>query len=264
MKFLHENNYKVINLDQAVRILKSSDINFSDFLTNRSLSSNQPNKLNKPNKTNELNKPSPCWKPKLFDQGNKPNKPQRYAVLTFDDGFRDFYTEAFPILQKYSFSATMFLPTAFIDNKRLKFKGKECLSWEEVRELRSNRVIFGSHTVNHPKLNRLKKSDIEFQVRHSKDKIEHEIGEPIKSFSYPYAFPETDNAFTKYLRSIIEANGYENGVTTRIGTATKLDDIFFLKRIPLNSFDDLPFFMAKLEGGYDWLHKFQYFVKSIK
>jgi len=187
-----------------------------------------------------------------------------YVVITFDDGFRDFYTEAFPILQKYVFNATMFLPTAFIDNKRLKFKGKECLSWEEVRELHSKGITFGSHTVNHPKLTLLKKDDIKFEITRSKEKIEHEIGEPIKSFSYPYAFPETDNAFAKYLRSIIEAGGYENGVTTRIGTATKGDDIFFLKRIPVNTFDDIALFKAKLEGGYDWLHKFQYFVKSIK
>ena len=49
-----------------------------------------------------------------------------------------------------------------------------------------------------------------------------------------------------------------------IGTATKLDDIFFLKRIPVNTFDDLSLFEAKLQGGYDWLHKLQYLVKSIK
>lgn len=158
----------------------------------------------------------------------------------------------------------MFLPTAFIHSKRLKFKGKECLSWEEVCELRSKGILFGSHTVNHPKLTALKKDDIESEVKRSKEKIEHEIGEPIKSFSYPYAFPETDNAFIKYLRRIIDVAGYENGVTTRIGTATKGDDIFFLKRIPVNTFDDLAFFTAKLEGGYDWLRKFQYFVKLVK
>jgi len=48
----------------------------------------------------------------------------------------------------------------------------------------------------------------------------------------------------------------------RIGTAIKRDDIFFLKRIPLNSFDDLAFFMAKLEAGYDWLHKFHFILLS--
>ena len=115
-----------------------------------------------------------------------------------------------------------------------------------------------------PRIPILMYHSIESEVRRSKEKIEHEIGESIKSFSYPYAFPETDNAFTKYLRSIIEAGGYENGVTTSIGTATKEDDIFFLKRIPLNSFDDLPFFTAKLEGGYDWLCKLQYLVKLAK
>ena len=195
---------------------------------------------------------------------NRQKRNCKAAVLTFDDGFRDFYTKAFPVFQKHGFSATVFLPTAFIDNNRLKFKGKECLSWEEVRELHSKGVTFGSHTVNHPKLTMLKKDDIEFEIRRSKEKIEHEIGKPIKSFSYPYAFPETDNTFRKRLRSIIEAGGYENGVTTSIRTAAKGDDVFFLKRIPVNSFDDLTLFRAKLEAGYDWLHKLQYFVKLAK
>ncbi|MDY7036590.1 MAG: polysaccharide deacetylase family protein [Thermodesulfobacteriota bacterium] len=186
------------------------------------------------------------------------------VVITFDDGFRDFYTEAFLILQEFGFSATMFLPTAFIHNNRVTFKEKECLSWEEVRELSNKGIIFGSHTVNHPRLNMLKKNDIRFELKESKKRIEQEIGEPIKSFSYPYAFPETDNAFTKCFRSILESGGYQNGVTTRIGTTDESDDIFFLKRIILNSFDDFPFFLAKLEGGYDWLHEFQYIVKSIK
>src|SRR6185369_12183946 len=105
-----------------------------------------------------------------------------------DDGFRNFHTEAFPVLQKHQFTATVFLPTGFIgdaadvpsgqsrveDNGpaenaeaegvlvaplpgsqaspgrgRRSFKGTECLTWEEVRELRNSGIRFGSHTVTH-------------------------------------------------------------------------------------------------------------------
>jgi len=243
MKFLYENKYKVIKLDQAVKILKSSDTNFpvyrSNYGTQKTQATQQtlvPNALNK----------------------------QKFVVLTFDDGFRDFYKEAFPVLQNYRFPATMFLPTAYIDNKRLRFKGKECLSWEEVRELRSKGVIFGSHTVNHPILNTLKKAQIEFELKHSKKQIEDEIGETIECFSYPFAFPEEDKEFIKSLRSMLKQWGYKYGVSTRVGTNGKNVDILFLKRIPVNSFDDPRFFQSKLEGAYNWLYKFQDLFKFIK
>src|ERR1700689_4753906 len=67
------------------------------------------------------------------------------VVITFDDGLRNFYTNAFPILSRYGFTATMFLPTAHIGESRLRFKGKDCLSWDEVRELQKHGISFGSH-----------------------------------------------------------------------------------------------------------------------
>src|SRR5665213_3134267 len=53
----------------------------------------------------------------------------RPVVITFDDGFQDFYTSAFPILTKLGLSATMFLPTAYIGDTCQSFKGVECLTW---------------------------------------------------------------------------------------------------------------------------------------
>lgn len=195
---------------------------------------------------------------------NRINKDRKAVVITFDDGFRDFYTEAFPILQKYGFTATMFLPTQFINNERSKFKDKECLSWNEVRELHRQGLTFGSHTVTHPQLNSLKPNDIEYELRHSKETIEDKIGEPIESFSYPFAFPEVDRKLKTFLRDVLHKRSYKYGVTTRIGTTTKNDDAFFLKRIPVNSLDDMVLLKAKIEGGYDWFFRFQFIYKSLK
>ena len=187
-----------------------------------------------------------------------------YVVITFDDGFRDFYTN-FPILNQYGFTATIFLPTDFInDTHKNKFKGKDCLSWSEVCELRKKGVIFGSHTATHPQLKLLKKNEIEYELKQSKDTIEEHISEPIESFSYPYAFPEEDREFIVYLRALLEECGYKNGVSTRIGTTKNGEGKFFLQRIPVNSCDDIPLFEAKLKGAYDWLHAVQYSAKSVK
>jgi peptidoglycan/xylan/chitin deacetylase (PgdA/CDA1 family) len=187
----------------------------------------------------------------------------KYVVITFDDGFCDFFTNAFPILKKYNFRATVFLPTGFIHNERLSFKGKECMTWDEVRHLQSKGINFGSHTVTHLQLNNLNTKEIENEIKLSKNKIEDETGITVKSFSYPYAFPE-DKEFGITLRTLLKKCGYTNGVTTKIGTANKGSDTFFQPRLPANSDDDILFFRAKLQGAYNWLSKPQRFIKSIK
>lgn len=223
MKYLYENNYSVINISEAVKLL------------------NDP----------------------TFQKDVK-NKRINYAVITFDDGFRDFYTEAYPVLQKYNFTATVFLSTAFISNKRCKFKERDCLNWSEIQELSSKGIVFGSHTVNHPQLRYLTNVTIKDEILRSKETIESRIDGKVESFSYPFAFPEEDRGFKKIIKDTLENVGYTNGVCTTIGTVRKGDDKLFLKRIPVNSLDDIKLFKAKLEGGYDWLQKFQYLYKIIR
>jgi peptidoglycan/xylan/chitin deacetylase (PgdA/CDA1 family) len=186
------------------------------------------------------------------------------VVITFDDGFRNFYTDAFPVLNRYGFTATMFLPTAHIGDSHLSFKGNECLSWSEVRELQKHGVSFGSHTVTHPQLHDCDAQSVKKQIVGSKQTIEQKLGCAVQSFSYPYAFPETDASFKRRLREELRQAGYQNGVCTTVGRPGPASDPFFLKRLPVNSDDDPQLFLAKLAGSYDWLGKPQYLVKMAK
>lgn len=196
---------------------------------------------------------------------NSPRKPHDRAIaITFDDGYRDFYANAFPILQKYGFQATVYLPTRYVDEETATFNGKTCMTWGEVRELRRHGISFGSHTVNHPQLWHVSLSDVEHEVSSSKRVIEDQLGEAIQSFAYPYAFPESDVSFTRALRNLLEDSGYDNGVSTVIGSYHSQHDRFFLKRLPVNLWDDLALFRAKLEGSYDWLHVAQYLRKKFE
>ena len=188
----------------------------------------------------------------------------RPVVITFDDGYRDFYTHAFPILERYAFSAAVFLPTAYIGSVPQEFKGTYCLNWNEVRQLQKAGIEFGSHTVTHPQLKSLSAPQVRNELVESKLEIENQIGCAVSSFAYPYAFPEADPVFRAMLREALTEAGYETGVSTIIGTAGKAGDPLFMPRLPVNSLDDQPLFQAKLEGGYDWLHGAQYMRKSVK
>jgi peptidoglycan/xylan/chitin deacetylase (PgdA/CDA1 family) len=155
----------------------------------------------------------------------------------------------------------MFLPTAYIGDTPGQFNGTTCLTWSQVRELHAAGIEFGSHTATHPQLTTLPAQDIEREIVSSKREIEDRLGAPVASFSYPYRFPEPDRAFRRGLRDTLMRAGFENGVTTIVGTADSVSDPLFLERIPVNSSDDGAFLTAKLGSGYDWLHGLQYASK---
>jgi peptidoglycan/xylan/chitin deacetylase (PgdA/CDA1 family) len=186
------------------------------------------------------------------------------VAISFDDGFRDFHTMAWPALRRHNFTATMYLPTAFISQQRKTFRGKECLSWDEVRELRREGVRFGSHTVSHPKLHELGWRDIDLEITISKDRIEQELQEPMTSFAYPFAFPQEDRRFVERFVGLLRKAGYKHCATTVIGRVRAGDDLFCLKRLPANSCDDEALFAAKLDGAYDWFSGVQRAFRQVK
>jgi peptidoglycan/xylan/chitin deacetylase (PgdA/CDA1 family) len=188
---------------------------------------------------------------------------EKTVVITFDDGFKDFYIHGFPILKEHGFDATVFLPTGFIDNNRRSFKNIECLTWSEVREMRKAGIRFGSHTVNHPELKDLPRREIERELVESRVQIEQQLGEPIPSFAYPYAFPQEIGSFARDFRDLLIQSGYACCVTTELGRVRPGDDPYRLKRLPANSLDDPALFRAKLEGGYDWLGVPQALLKKL-
>lgn len=199
-----------------------------------------------------------------ISDGGLANSKGKPVAITFDDGYEDFYFNAFPILRKYSVPATMFLPTSYIGESRGHFNGRSCLVLDEVRKLADGHVSFGSHSHSHLEL---KDRSVEFlydELKVSKEIIENTTGLPVNSFSYPYAFPEARKSFVMRLQDTLKELGFRIGVTTRIGMNTVDSNPLALKRIPVNSFDDHLIFAAKLDGAYDWLNPLQTSFKHLK
>ncbi len=111
-------------------------------------------------------------------------------VLTFDDGCRSVYLEAFPVLQRLGFTATVFLLTGSSaprhPQERLPiYEEQAMLSWQEIREMHSCGIEFGAHTCTHPELPHLALDEIEREMTHSQAIIEDMLGASVRSFAYP-------------------------------------------------------------------------------
>ena len=198
--------------------------------------------------------------PALFESGE--DLSSRF-VVTFDGGLRDMLTEGWPVMHQCGFSATVFLTTGRIRTSSLRFEGADYLTWQDVRELHSQGISFGSRTVSHPDLRSLEPDELDYELGYSKETIEQNLGVPVRSFSYPFSFPEEDKHFTRYLSDALQNHGFEIGVSNVIGRAYPGNRSFFLPRLPVNSWDDSNLLAVKMNGGYDWMHLPQWLHKRL-
>ena len=120
-----------------------------------------------------------------------------------------FRTEAWPVLQEYGFTATMFLPTDFIADERREFLKIPCMTWAEIRDLKEQGVTFGSHTQSHPKLIELDQDSLVAELTDSRQVIQSHLGDSITTFAHPYAFPAADRSYIDRFRDAARTAGYK-------------------------------------------------------
>jgi peptidoglycan/xylan/chitin deacetylase (PgdA/CDA1 family) len=126
---------------------------------------------------------------KYLDLINKDPKPkQKYIMITFDDGFLDNYTDAFPILMKYGLTASIFLVSDYMGKIKTwgTHKNIRLMNWEQAREMSHHAISFQSHTSTHPDLIHLTDDNVISELVDSKTHIEDKIGLPVNHFAYPY------------------------------------------------------------------------------
>ena len=228
----------------------------------------------------------------------------RYVLITFDDGYRDNYTAALPVLRRHGVPATFFIAAGFIDAPHVPWwdeiawmvrtsrkagvelpawlpapvpfdepdrqravitllrgyralpaastdaylravgeaagtgrhpSGAEGLwmSWDMIREMRAAGMAVGGHTVNHPVLARMSREAQRHEVAGCGRRLEAELGEPMRSFSYPVGGPD---AFNEDTRACLREAGVRYGFSYYGGFRTFDDwDDLDVRRVPVES-----------------------------
>lgn len=116
--------------------------------------------------------------------------PSKAVAITFDDGYRDNYTHAWPVLKQYGFAATIYLVPAHIGGAAMwdgeVGAGHPLMNWDEIREMQGGLIEFGSHTRTHADLNAVTIEQARDEICTSKRLLEDGLGQPVTTLAYPY------------------------------------------------------------------------------
>lgn len=137
-----------------------------------------------------------------FEKGKKlPDKP---VVITLDDGYRDNYLYAYPILKKFGFTATFYITTDYVAEP-----GSEgtFMTWDEIKDLDKAGMTIGCHTLDHCWLTRASWEEAWRQVGDSKGILEEQLGKKVDNFAYPYG------ALNKWVTEVVYDWGFRSAVT---------------------------------------------------
>jgi peptidoglycan/xylan/chitin deacetylase (PgdA/CDA1 family) len=188
---------------------------------------------------------------------NNVRLPDRSAVITFDDGFEDFYTVAAPHLFQRKLPATVFIITdrAF---GRFVPKGESFLTWDQIRELADAGIDIGSHSCSHLPLSELSLEEVTKELSESRTLLETQVGRSPIPLSYP--FGQTSESISRLTQSL----GFTCAIASDSGPNSEDASIYRLSRTVIASDDDVAPFAARVSGFTWWMSRCKRLLRAEK
>ena len=166
-------------------------------------------------------------------QNGNAESPKKPVVLTFDDGYEDFYVNVYPLLKSFGFHAVAFIPTGLMNQKYF-------MSWDQVREIQNSGLVdFEGHSVNHVDLTKLTDLELTEELKESKITLESMTGRPVNFIAYPSG--RVNNRVQNKALQL----GYVGGVTTREDISSGISMI--MPRVRIKGDNSLAEFIRLIE-----------------
>ena len=180
--------------------------------------------------------------------------PPDSVVITLDDGFRDNYVHAYPILSKYKVPATIFVivdrlePSDAREVERGGRGSSNYLSWDQVVEMSENGISIGSHTLTHPWLTKVTSGEARREIAESKTRLEQRLGKPVRLFAYPGG---RVCDFNQDIAAIVAESGYSGACVGLNGTNGRSTNPYLLRRTKIEVDDGMFVFRKAMRGALD-------------
>lgn len=147
--------------------------------------------------------------------------PEKPVLITFDDGYKDNYTNAYPIMKKYGFKGTIFVVTGFLgvyDNY---------MTWEQAKELADNGFSIESHTYSHKSMTEASDEEISKELTKSRDTIKNKLGIDADFMAYP------TGTYNLHIAELVQKAGYKGAFTIKYDNVSRESNVYALERVPI-------------------------------
>jgi GT2 family glycosyltransferase/peptidoglycan/xylan/chitin deacetylase (PgdA/CDA1 family) len=187
--------------------------------------------------------------------------PARSVVITFDDGYRDTFELAAPVLRRLGLTATVFIVTHRVGTRNSwdatgELVGRPLMRWSELQTLLSQGMRVGAHTRTHPMLTALPPEAARDEIDGSRSDLETRLGVAVEVFAYPYA------KFDAATQGLAEAAGFLGSCTDDPGSNTPITPSHALRRVEVRGTDSLPTFLYKAWSGRESFFRRRPLVQS--
>ncbi|MBE2256755.1 MAG: polysaccharide deacetylase family protein [Ignavibacteria bacterium] len=177
--------------------------------------------------------------------------PENPVLITFDDGYKNNIEFALPVLKKYNFKASIFLPVSFIGKTNLWDDGNEkLLNIEEIKNLHNDTFEFGLHSFSHKNFKNIPADEIKQDISECVSTLKNSGIKFTPAFAYPYGGRPKNKLTYNEMLNAFQDN--EIKISFRIGNRVNklpISNKFEIKRISISGYDNLVNFKTKLRKG---------------